>query len=91
MILFSFSAEGHFKYASTGPCIPEQCPPMVKSALNEWEELHRVIDANGCCFQYIGVCKPTLCVPPILNSPVPMSLEPAVGESDCCLTYRCSE
>ncbi|WAR14234.1 MUC5A-like protein [Mya arenaria] len=70
-------------------CIPEQCLPMVKPVLKEGEELQTVIDANGCCFQYIVVCKPNLCAPPILNCPAPMSLEPVTGESDCCLTYRC--
>ncbi|WAR14240.1 HMCT-like protein [Mya arenaria] len=70
-------------------CIPEQCLPMVKPVLKEGEELQTVIDANGCCFQYIVVCKPNLCAPPILNCPAPLSLEPATGESDCCLTYRC--
>ncbi|WAQ93448.1 EDIL3-like protein [Mya arenaria] len=72
-----------------GPCIPEQCLPMVKPVLKEGEELQTVIDATGCCFQYIVVCKSNLCVPPILNCHAPMSLEPAIGESDCCLTYRC--
>ncbi|XP_052820011.1 otogelin-like protein [Mya arenaria] len=67
-------------------CIPEQCLPMVKPVLKEGEELQTVIDANGCCFQYIVVCKPNLCAPPILNCPAPMSLEPVTGESDCCLT-----
>ncbi|WAR09825.1 MFGM-like protein [Mya arenaria] len=71
------------------PCIPEKCLPMVKPVLKEGEELQTVIDANGCCFKHIVVCKPNLCAPPILNCPAPMSLEPAVGESDCCLTYRC--
>ncbi|WAR09835.1 CRAM-like protein [Mya arenaria] len=73
-----------------GPCIPEQCPPMVKPVLKEGEELQTVIDENGCCSKNIVVCKPNLCAPPILNCPAPMSLEPAGGESDCCVTYRCN-
>ncbi|WAQ93432.1 EDIL3-like protein [Mya arenaria] len=72
-----------------GPCIPEQCPPMVKPVSKEGEELQTVIDENGCCSKNIVVCKPNLCAPPILNCPAPMSLEQAGGESDCCVTYRC--
>ncbi|XP_053374175.1 mucin-5AC-like [Mercenaria mercenaria] len=70
------------------PCIPENCPPMIRPTVKAGEVLRIVFDDRGCCTKYEVFCKPEECSPPTLVCPTPMVLQPA-NPHECCPTYRC--